>query len=242
MESSSAAGRQQVPSARSAQEGDPAITEKRPIYVFIDESGNFDFSPRGTGHFVMAAVIAGEPVASSGALQRLKYELLAEGVDLPHFHGSEDRQFVRDRVLEAINCLSGIEARVFFIDKRRAGSTVHDPVGTYSLFGRAIAQSLLDGPPDEEGGQVVVVFDKALTHKHENAFLAEIKPALAAVSRPYRIYFQSVKFDFTAQIADYVAWATYVSLERNEHRPLAALDRMSITRVDLLAQQRDEEA
>jgi hypothetical protein len=40
---------------------------------------------------------------------------------------------------------------------------------------------------------------------------------------PYRIYFQSVNYDFNGQVADYVSWSHYVALERAEMRPLEAL-------------------
>jgi len=48
------------------------------LYVFIDESGNMDFSDKGTKHFVLAALTTLQPLVSSSALQSLKYSLLKE--------------------------------------------------------------------------------------------------------------------------------------------------------------------
>lgn len=48
------------------------------LYVFIDESGNMDFSEKGTKHFVLAAVTTTNPLASSSILQSLKYKYLQE--------------------------------------------------------------------------------------------------------------------------------------------------------------------
>lgn len=100
-------------------------------FVFIDESGNFDFSSNGTNHFVMTCVAALSPLDSAASLDGLKYQLLAEGIDVSSFH----------------------------------------------LFGSAI-----------------------------------IKFAIKAYAA-----------DNYKQIADYICWAKYVALERNELRPWAAL-------------------
>lgn len=73
------------------------------LYVFVDESGNLDFSSKGTAHFVLAAITARTPVDSSNILQELKYKILSEGNggdEYENFHASEDKQAVRDRVFE----------------------------------------------------------------------------------------------------------------------------------------------
>jgi hypothetical protein len=47
------------------------------LFIFIDESGNFDFSDKGTDHFVMACVATLSPLDSARALDELIYQLLA---------------------------------------------------------------------------------------------------------------------------------------------------------------------
>lgn len=208
-------------------------TATSPLYVFIDESGNFDFSAKGTDHFLMAAVIARDPIASACALQELKYELMAEGVDEPFFHASEDAQVVRDRVFAAINTIQSISSHVIHVDKHHAAPSLQNTVRMYSLFGGAIAKYLLKTLPEESYSQVIIVFDKALPKRDENAFLGVVKPALNALKRPYRIYFQSVKHDFNGQIADYIAWAKYISLERGEKRALQSIPGVPLTSFNL---------
>lgn len=181
----------------------------------------------------MAAVIAREPLESAARLQALKYQLLSEGVDEPHFHASEDRQAVRDRVFASIGDLPGASAHVLWVDKHRAAPALQNAVAMYSLFGKAIATYLLMSLPNERDDQIVLIFDKALTNRQEASFLAAVKPALNKLGRPYRIYFQSVNFDFNGQVADYLAWAQYVKLERDEGRPLASIGRFPYSQFDL---------
>ena len=60
------------------------------LYVFIDESGNLDFGPKGTKNFVLAAVITKRPLVSSLNMQKLKYGYLEKNINIEYFHASED--------------------------------------------------------------------------------------------------------------------------------------------------------
>ena len=171
----------------------------------------------------MSAVVAREPLKTASQMQGLRYELLASGIDIPHFHASEDEQRVRDRVFPLIASMSSISTHTLWVDKRRAAPALWNQARMYSLFGGAIAKYVLKTLPTADFEQVVLIFDKALPAKQENAFLAQVKPALSRLGRPYRIYFHSVKHDFNGQIADYLAWSRYVALERKEMRPLDSL-------------------
>lgn len=71
------------------------------LYVFIDESGNLDFGPKGTNHFVLSAIIVTDPISSSRSMQGLKYCLMKNGKggnEYDYFHASEDLQNTRDYV------------------------------------------------------------------------------------------------------------------------------------------------
>ena len=189
------------------------------LFLFIDESGNFDFSDSGTTHFVMACVAALAPLESAGKLNSLKYNLLSEGYDISSFHATEDRQFVRDRVFPLIDGLRNIRAHVIYGDKHSAAPSLHSAENLYALFGKAIMKfALLDFGKDKYH-QIVVIFDQSLTKKKQGAFMAAVKPELKGLGKPFRIYFHQMKTDANGQIADYICWAKYVVLERNENRP-----------------------
>ena len=56
------------------------------LFIFLDESGNFDFSPKGTRHFVLTALSTTDPEEMAPALYRLKHELVLAGQDIEYFH------------------------------------------------------------------------------------------------------------------------------------------------------------
>lgn len=193
------------------------------LFVFIDESGNFDFSPRGTRHFVMAAVAALAPLDSAAALQALRYRLLADGLDLTAFHASEDRQTTRDAVFEAFRQISTVRSHVIHGIKQRTDPHLRSDCALHALFGHALVEFAIHAYAATDYRQVVVIFDQALTNKKQSAFKAVVKPQLKALGKPFHLFFQPMHADANGQIADYIAWSKFVQLERNESRPWSAL-------------------
>ena len=75
------------------------------LFLFIDESGNFDFSPKGTKYFVLTCLSSFKPIEDRQKLLQLRYDLLADSTDQEFFHATEDKQIVRDKVFEIIKSL-----------------------------------------------------------------------------------------------------------------------------------------
>ena len=203
----------------------PSNSATDTLFLFIDESGNFDFSDSGTTHFAMACVAALAPLESAAKLNSLKYDLLAEGHDISSFHASEDKQLIRDRVFSIIDGLKNIRSHVIYGDKHLAAPSLHSAEGLYSLFGKAIMKFALMAYGDDKYRQIVVLFDQALTNKKQGAFMAAVKPELKKLRKPFRIYFHQMRTDANGQIADYICWSKYVELERGENRPWQAIQR-----------------
>ncbi len=197
-----------------------------PLFVFADESGNFDFSESGTNHFVLAAVVTAEPVESGNALQRVRYDLLSRGVNLPFFHASTDRQYLRDQVISCIASLNHIAVHTIGFEKSALNREMQNPASLYVSAGIILGSILKHAVREGEHSSLVFVFDKALSKAQERAFRSGIKPHLAKLGVPFHIVFHNVKYEPNGQIADYFAWARYVSLERAEYRPIEALQQL----------------
>lgn len=199
------------------------MTPSNSLFIFLDESGNLDFSNKGTAYYVLSAITAIEPLDSSKKLQTLKYDLLHASEDVEYFHTSEDKQMIRDKVFGIINDLENIQINYIYADKHFAHPKYHDKANFYGLLGKTLLKYLLADRTVKQYDKVIIVFDKALAKREQNRFLKVVKPELKTSGVPYAIYFHRTLSDFNGQIADYAAWAKYVSLERDEQRPLGAL-------------------
>lgn len=193
------------------------------LFLFIDESGNFDFSSKGTKHFVMAGVAALAPLSSAASIQSLRYRLLAEGIDIEGFHASEDSQHVRNEVFHTLESISNIKAHAIYAEKKLALPSLQTPEQMHSLLGKALVKYAIKAYAKDDYDSVVVVFDKALTSKQRGVFHSIVKPELKTLGNPFHIYFHQMLSDSNGQIADYVSWSKFVQLERAEHRPWQAL-------------------
>ena len=88
-------------------------------YIFIDESGNFDFTPTGTKYFVMTAVSTTQPLKARDQFMKLRYEFLCDGTDQEYFHATEDKQAVRDAVFKTIKSLDDFEIDCVIAQKKK---------------------------------------------------------------------------------------------------------------------------
>lgn len=193
------------------------------LFIFIDESGNFDFTPSGTSHFVLGGVATTSPASSAKEFLTLKYRLLKEGNDISEFHASEDRQIIRDQVFPVINSMPEINAHVIYGDKHFLATSLQSPSGIYSLYGKAMIKYFIRVYASYSLSSITVVFDRTLTKKLRGQFEGILKPELKKINIPFNIYFHPMSTENNGQVADYISWAKYVELERSELRPWGSL-------------------
>ena len=194
------------------------------LYVFVDESGNYDFSPRGTKYWVLASFITTDVCLGLVDLHELKHRVIDSGIDIEMFHASEDRQSVRDMVFSVISKLEGARADAVVVEKRKAAPSIRDlnrfyPLMVENLLKYALNQRDVIASNFEK---VFVFLDRAATRKREKEVLKKgVKEYLARHlgDVPYVICMHSSASHYCLQVVDYVCWSVYVKWERGETRP-----------------------
>ena len=96
----------------------------RTLFIFIDESCNFDFSQKGTKYFVLSAISTLTPLGKE-RLEEIKYELMKNGTNLEYFHAAEDRQAVRNQVYSFIENLKDIEIDSVIAQKNKTNPSLY---------------------------------------------------------------------------------------------------------------------
>ena len=188
------------------------------LYIYLDESGNFDFGPKGTKHFVLCAMTTISPIVAHTSLLTLKHSLLEQGIDIEHFHATEDKQTIRNQVFNQIKSVKELNFDFAYVDKSEVGLGLKDPTSLYLTLAKPLLEYCFLNYKTDDVNKIVVILDKALGKKSRELFRKLIKPDLKTMGIPFRIYFHFVRSDFNAQIVDYVAWSLYVKLEGNERR------------------------
>lgn len=192
------------------------------LFIFVDESGNFDFTAKGTKHFIVTYLITSDPSTNEAIFSNLKYMLLSQGVDVSEFHASENKQNIRNIVFEHINKMTGCYAITFWCEKSNLDDALREPVALYRLFFANFMDALYSSNFSRLF-KLVVIFDRALPVKKEKLLLGIIRSELKRMAFENYVYFHNANRDFLSQVADYIAWSHYVGIERGELRPTAAL-------------------
>ncbi|MBF2734713.1 MAG: DUF3800 domain-containing protein [Betaproteobacteria bacterium AqS2] len=232
--------------------------DKKTLFIFVDESGNFDFSPNGTKHFILTGVCTLNPLIGRDRFALIKYDLLGNGKDVESFHATDDKQLVRNRVFAEIKGLTDIEVHSVIVDKRKVHPSLYlssdrriqpdDPNEWKAMtkrveerFYRYVCDTLLhyivhqfieckkNGITD-----IVIVLDK-ISHAKKREFVTKnIKRSIGNRFNliPY-IYFHQMKSDFNCQICDYCCWAIFAKWSRNETRPYDEIESHIMSEFDL---------
>lgn len=197
----------------------------RDLFVYVDESGNFDFSPSGTSWFYLTALSTFDPGFGLAEWHVTKAAAVLAGIDLEKLHATEDRQWIRDRVF----ALLGTGARTLRID----GIAVEKPKTNPSLrpphvFYRRMAEYLLTYVVTGRIGsfdRLFIIIDTIPVAKKQRDIIGGLKIAIAGLlpTTPYALASRDSRGEHLLQLADYCGWALYVARERAEMRPRAAV-------------------
>jgi hypothetical protein len=200
------------------------VASTDPLFVFIDESGNFDFSEKGTRHFVLSAHITRTPIECGAGLSALTYEFLARGlINQVPIHATQNSVSTRHLAISRL-CERTHQCRALsvFVEKATLEEDCQSDVTMYwisavALVGR-LASTITDQSP-----RIILLFDATLTSKKRAAFLKVLKAGLKKATREFHIHFRPVSHDVNGQIADYYAWSVFRALESNDSYWLAKL-------------------
>lgn len=95
----------------------------RPLYIFLDESGDFNFSPAGSKYFILSGLSSFSPFIWYQEIIDLRYKLIESpnSFNLKRFHASEDVQKIRDQVFQGIQKIqSQVRVDSIIVQKNKA--------------------------------------------------------------------------------------------------------------------------
>ena len=194
------------------------------LYVFIDVSGNYDYSPTGTMSLIITSTLCTDINPGVLELYAVKHEVIDQGIDIEYFHAAEDRQPVRDKVFDVISGLTHLRIDSIIVEK----SKIDPKLRPLNKLYPTMVEYLLQYPFDPRGidvtrfDKVLIFMDRESTRaKEKDAITKAVKLSLARHLRgiPYALSMHSSASHPYLQIVDYCSWALYVKWERGETRP-----------------------
>ena len=178
-----------------------------PTYIFLDESGNFDFSVNGTRYFILTSLCIQRPFPWFSSLDSYKYDCLENGLEKEHFHCVDDDWPVRKGVFDIIsNHLDKIKIDSLIIQKNKTHPVLWDVEKFYPMMLGYLLKYVLK----YEKKEVIVIVDNIPVKKKRNAIEKGIKFVLANMlptGTKYRVLHHDSRSHYGLQVADYCCWA-----------------------------------
>jgi hypothetical protein len=208
--------------------------ERKTLFIFLDESGNLDFSENGTRYFSMTALCTFDPAEGRDALMHLHYSLIDAGHRLECFHATQDKQAIRDKVFESLAVMPDkFHIHTIIAEKSKAHPSfynkwilkkgqkvaVKNASRFYDLICRTLLKFIFASPRYRGAKRIAVVLSSIFTNAESQAIEGTLKSYLREHTKlPFTIFFKSNKADINCQIADYCGWAVFIKWERQELR------------------------
>lgn len=180
--------------------------------MYFDESGNFDFSEKGTRYFIMTCVVSRRPFSACHELMNAKYDLLENGIMIKKFHATEDKNETRSSVYSILaRHSSRYAAYSLYADKNALEEEMRDPAILYSrVFERIIDEVFASG--GLAGIRKVVAITDDIPKEAKAKQVAKplklfLKRKAVEAGITFAIEHYPSESDFNLQIADYACWA-----------------------------------
>jgi hypothetical protein len=187
-------------------------------YLFVDEAGNFDFSPAGS-HFFILTSIALDGCAVGDRLLELRRELIWEGITLTDaFHATTDTQAIRDRVFALLTQYDfRVDATIF--EKRMTQPHLQSEDALYELAWYLHMRHVAPRVATRDY-ELMVVGASISTRKRREALgnaVAGVVSRTVHCATARTAYWPATS-DPCLQVADYCCWAIQRKWERNDAR------------------------
>jgi len=208
------------------------------LFIFLDESGNFDFSAKGTRYFTITTLSTAQPDQMAPAIYQLKHQVILAGEPLEYFHASEDRQWVRDQVFEIL-AGGSFELDTVVVDKAKTRPSLRDEAHFYPRMCGYLLRYVLTRY-EWRGFDGVVIFTAELRVKRKQQAIEKgLKEGLRAIlgrSKRFWLLHHASKSHLYLQAVDYCNWAIYVKWERGELRPYQMIQGKVRSEFDIFAE------
>ncbi len=214
------------------------------LYLFIDESGNFDFSPGGTKFFILTVLSTINPFEIGSPLLRLRYDLLPNYAcgrsieEQGYFHASENTLEVRNNVFSILSTINHpMRVDSVIAQKNKANPKFYkQPTEFYKVLGEALLKYAFNRAVWRDYDHVVVVFSSLFEKKKRGILKQSFKSIIKQHAKvTFALYFHDSKFDLCNQVADYFGWAIYRKWESEDVRSYTLIKNLVKSEFEIFA-------
>lgn len=189
-------------------------------YVFLDESGNLDFSAHGTRYFILTSISTRRPFLVTGPLDAFRHECLEMGLSLESFHCAKDNRRVRGQVFDLIAAhLDTILIDCLVIEKRKTIASLRRGDRLYPKMLGYLLRFVVRREIDKGAEDFVVITDNLPFSGRRRPGAVVVRRTLARMlpeGTRLRVFHHASCSHYGLQLADYCCWAMFRKWERGD--------------------------
>jgi len=201
------------------------------IYIFVDESGDMDFSAKGSTYYMFNFLVKTRPFQLHEYIANYRYELIernldpliTQHLDIEKFHACEDNKYIRQKMFDIISTFASEAVQVYSYilekpkvlpDKRQERSKFYVDNLMFAIT------KLLD--KININRNFIIITDRLPVLANKKAHIKALKQGIEEYLKHsqkdfrYSIHHHCSASSANLQIIDYIGWAIYRKYEHNE--------------------------
>lgn len=201
-------------------------------YIFVDESGDMDFSQKGSKYYLFNFLVKKRPFKLHEYISNYRYELLEKNLDphldsrinIEYFHANNDNKHIKNEMFNIISTFDKESVKVYSYllekekvhpDKRKSKELFYIDNLIYSI-GMLLEKLNLDT-------NFVIITDNLPVERNKKKQEKALKLGVHNYIKEhnlnlrYDIFHHSSASSVNLQIIDYIGWAINRKYEHNDH-------------------------
>ncbi len=129
------------------------------LHIHFDESGDWNWHPRGSKYFIIAATWTLDPRPLALKLTTLRYNLIKQGLSIEGFHAAPDKQATRDAVTATMLSDNSWHFGAVVMEKRKVNPSLRPPQRFYPKVAGTLLKFILSGSRAASASHVLIYTD-----------------------------------------------------------------------------------
>lgn len=216
-----------------------------PLFVYIDESGDFNYTPSGSKYYIITALATFCPSEKEAELTKLRQDILVGNLGLvldtkylekklsKKFHATEDKQVVRDMVFDEICQMRYCRTYSIVIQKNKLNPALYDSANFYSKFMGYVLKYIFKA---YSFSKISIFVSGIPINDHKATFKKAVVQQIEnnGVRKPFTISYPPADSICMLQVVDYINWAIYRKWEKEDLRSYCLIQKfMGAPELDL---------
>jgi hypothetical protein len=203
------------------------------VYIFVDESGNMDFTSSGSKYFMFNFLIKKRPFSLHVPISNYRYTLLEKNLNplkgndrrlnIESFHACKDNKYIKEEIFNIISTFDEniVKAYSYILEKPKVNPTTREKDYKFYIDNLTFAiKKLLDILAIDKS--FLIITDNLPIKKNEKYQVKALKEGVSEYIQEnnlnirYDIFHHCSASSVNLQIVDYISWAIYRKYEHGQ--------------------------